>query len=69
MINREFAALSPLLNESIEWEWLDHRLAKIRRLQEGQGRITYLTVKQCKRLIDGAKVNLNSQVYPFIVID
>jgi len=67
-INRELAALSHLLNKAIEWGWLDRRPAKIRRLQEGQGRITYLTIEQCKQLIDAAAVDQNQQVYPFIVI-
>lgn len=67
-INRELAALSHLLNKAVEWDWLDRRPAKIRRLQEGQGRITYLTVEQCKQLIDAAMVDQNPQVYPFIVI-
>ncbi len=67
-INRELAALSHLINKAIEWGWLDHRPARIRRLQEGQGRITYLTIEQCKRLIESAMADQNPQIYPFIVI-
>ncbi|MDS4055488.1 MAG: site-specific integrase, partial [Candidatus Accumulibacter sp.] len=41
-INRELAVLSHLLNKASEWGWIDRPAARIRRFQEGQGRITYL---------------------------
>ncbi|RZI43213.1 site-specific integrase [Herbaspirillum sp. HC18] len=67
-VNRELAALSHLFNKAVEWGWLSARPAKIRRLKEGDGRITYLTVEQTKRLIECAKESDNSHLYPFIVI-
>jgi len=67
-INRELAALSHLFNKAIEWEWIDRRPAKIRRYQEGSGRITYLTIEQMKVLIECAKQDQNAQIYPFIII-
>lgn len=67
-INRELAALSHLFNKAIEWGWIDARPTKIRRLKEGDGRITYLTVEQTKRLIECAKESENPHLYPFIVI-
>lgn len=67
-INRELAALSHLFNKAIEWGWIDRRPAIIKRYQEEQSRITYLTTEQIKRLIECAKEDQNSQVYPFIVI-
>jgi len=67
-INRELAALSHLFNMAIEWKWIDHRPAKIKRFKEGNGRITYLTAEQCLRLIETAKSHQNRDVYPFIVI-
>ncbi|RNC71827.1 MAG: site-specific integrase [Desulfuromonadales bacterium] len=67
-INRELAVLSHLFNKAIEWGWGTGRPAKIKRFKEGQGRITYLTVDQIKRLIDCAKQDQSPQVYPFIVI-
>ncbi len=44
-INRELAALSHLFNKAEEWGWIDRRPAKIRRLKESAGRVTYLTVE------------------------
>jgi hypothetical protein len=40
-VNRELAVLSHLFNMAIEWGWIDRRLAKMKRFQEGQGRIAY----------------------------
>jgi integrase len=67
-INRELAVLSHLFNKAIEWGWITSRPAKIRRFQEEQGRITYLTIEQIKLLIESAKQDQNQQIYPFIVI-
>jgi integrase len=67
-VNRELAALSHLFSKAIEWGWLDQRPARIRRYQEEQGRITYLTVDQIQRLIECAKQDQNAQIYAFIVI-
>lgn len=67
-VNRELAALSHLLNKAVEWGWMSHRPARIRRLQENAGRITYLTVEQVESLKQAALADTNMQVYPFIVI-
>jgi len=67
-INRELACLSHLFTKAVEWGWLDHRPAQIKRLKENNARITYLTVDQIKRLIEAAKASPNPHVYPFIVI-
>jgi len=67
-INRELAALSHLLNMAVEWKWITHQPGQIKRLKEDSGRITYLTIEQCKRLIETAKSSQNPTVYPFIVI-
>lgn len=67
-INRELAVLSHLLNKASEWGWIDRPAARIRRFQEGQGRITYLTTDQIKRLIEVAKADGSPVIYPFIVI-
>lgn len=67
-INRELAVLSHLFNKAIEWGWISHRPAQIKRFKEGNGRITYLTVEQIERLIDCAMADQNAQIYPFIVI-
>lgn len=67
-INRELAVLSHLFNMAIEWGWMDRRPAKIKRFQEGQGRITYLTADQVTRLVECAKADASPIIYPFIVI-
>ena len=67
-INRELAALSHLFSKSVEWGWLDHRPATIKRLKENSGRITYLTVEQIERLLKEAEGDQNRQIYPFIRI-
>lgn len=67
-INRELAALSHLFTKAEEWGWIDKRPAKILRLKEGSGRITYLTVEQVNRLVEAAMHDQNEQIYPFLVI-
>lgn len=67
-INRELAALSHLFSKSVEWGWLDHKPATIKRLKEHSGRITYLTVEQIERLLKEAEGDQNRQIYPFIRI-
>jgi hypothetical protein len=67
-INRELAALSHLLNKAVEWGWLDHKPATIKRLKEHSGRITYLTVEQIERLLKEAGADQNQQIHPFIRI-
>lgn len=67
-INRELAALSHLFTKAVEWGWLDHRPATIKRLKENGGRIIYLTVDQIQRLLNAAQEDQNIQIYPFILI-
>jgi integrase len=67
-INRELAALSHLFTKSVEWGWVDHKPATIKRLKESSGRITYLTVGQIERLLKAAQEDQNIQIYPFILI-
>ena len=67
-INRELAALSHLLNKAVEWGWLDHKPATIKRLKEHSGRITYLTVEQIERFLKVAEGDQNRQIHPFIRI-
>jgi len=67
-INRELAALSHLFSKAVEWGWVDHRPATIKRLKEHSGRITYLTVEQIGRLLKVAEGDQNRQIYPFIKI-
>jgi integrase len=67
-INRELAALSHLFSKAVEWGWLDHKPATIKRLKEHSGRITYLTVEQIERLLKEAGGDQNRQIHPFIRI-
>lgn len=67
-MNRELAALFYLFIKAVEWDWLDHKPASIKRLKENGGRITYLTVDQIKRLLKAAQEDQNIQIYPFILI-
>ena len=67
-INRELAALSHLFSKAVEWGWIDHRPATIKRLKEDTGRIIYLTVEQNERLLKMAEGDQNRQIHPFIKI-
>jgi integrase len=67
-INRELAALSHLFTKAVQWGWLDHKPAVIKRLKESSGRITYLTVDQIDSLLKAAQEDQNIQIYPFILI-
>lgn len=67
-INRELAVLSHLLNKANEWGWSERPSARIKRFQEGHGRITYLTVEQIARLVECAMADSSPVIYPFIVI-
>lgn len=67
-INRELAALSHLLNQAIEWKWLDHKPCQIKRLKEDNSRITYLTIEQVQQLLEAAKQDACAILYPFILI-
>jgi integrase len=67
-INRELAALSHLFSKSVEWKWVNHKPATIKRLKEDSGRIIYLTTEQIDDLIKAAISDQFDQLYPFIVI-
>jgi integrase len=67
-VNRELAVLSHLLNKAVEWKWMTHRPAQIKRLPEGNGRIEYLSVEECERLIQCAAEDSNPHLMPFVRI-
>ena len=67
-INRELAALSHLLNKAVEWGWIEHKSATIKRLKEDSGRIVYLTIGQIEDLLKAAEGDQNRQIHPFIRI-
>lgn len=68
MVNRELAALSHLLNKAVEWSWMDRAPPRIRKLNEGSGRIDFLSVDDAAALLDAAMRDPNPQIYPFILI-
>ncbi|OSM01796.1 tyrosine-type recombinase/integrase [Magnetofaba australis] len=67
-INRELAVLSHLFTKAVDWNWIEHRPAAIKRFKEENRRITYLTTEQIARLLEAAKTDQNAVIYPFIVI-
>jgi integrase len=67
-INRELTTFSHLLTKAVEWGWLDHKPAQVKRFKVEAGRITYLTIEQISRLLEVARGDQNPYVYPFIVI-
>ena len=67
-INRYLSVLSHLFNKAVEWRWLEHPPARIKKHKESPGRILYLTTPQIQRLLDEAKKDDHPVVYPFIVI-
>ena len=67
-INRELAVLSHLFSKAVEWQWINHKPATIKRLKEDSGRITYLTTEQIERLLKAAMEDQFTTIYPFIVI-
>ena len=67
-INRELATASHLFSKSVEWGSLDHRPAKINRLDEDGGRIIYLTVEEAEKFLTVAASDQNIQLHPFIKI-
>jgi len=65
-INRELAVISHILTKAIEWNWIEKR-PKVEKLDEGKGRIVFLTVDQVKRLLDAAWKH-SPHVYLFCMI-
>ena len=66
--NRELAVLSHLFTMGVEWGWLTHRPAKINRFKEDDGRIVYLTVEQCSRVLEAAKGDISPHIYTYSLI-
>lgn len=67
-INRELAVLSHLLSRALEWGWIKAAPAKIRRFQEANARIVYLTKEQCAALEQAAAQDQNENVHAFVMI-
>lgn len=65
-INRELATLSHLLNSAVEWGWLRRTSTKIRRLDEGMGRIIALSDDEMDALMRAAVADSNPYVWLFV---
>lgn len=66
--NRELAVLSHMFSMGVDWGWISHRPGKINRFREDNGRLVYLTVEQCARVLDAAKQDLSPHVYLYCLI-
>ena len=67
-VNRELAVLSHMFSMAIDWGWIAHRPARISRFKEDKGRIVYLTVEQCSRVLESAKHDVSPHVYLYSLI-
>ena len=67
-INRELAVISHLFNKAIEWSWINHKPAMIKRLKEDAGRIIYLTTDEIEKLLEAAREDQDQDIFPFILI-
>ncbi|MBT5943899.1 MAG: site-specific integrase [Rhodospirillaceae bacterium] len=67
-VNRELATLSHLFNKSLEWGWIKALPARIRRFQEDNARIVYLSKKQCHALEAAAAQDQNENVHAFVMV-
>lgn len=66
--NRELAVLSHLFSMGVEWGWISHRPAKIKRFKEDNGRLTHLTVAQCIRVLEASKHDVSPHIYLYSMI-
>ena len=67
-VNRDLAVLSHIFTKALEWGWLDHKPATIKKFKENQGRIVYLTQGQIARLLEAAQDDQSPHIHSFIVI-
>jgi hypothetical protein len=67
-VNLELATLSHLFNKAVEWGWLDHKPAQVKKYKLDNARIEYLTTEQIGRLLAAAREDQCLDVYPFMVI-
>jgi integrase len=67
-VNREMAVLSHMFSMGVEWGWITHRPAKIKRFKEDNGRIHYLTTEQCARVLEAAKGDISPHIYLYSLI-
>lgn len=52
----------------VEWSWISRRPAKIKRFKEDSGRINYLTVEQCARVLEASKHDVSPHIYLYSMI-
>jgi len=67
-VNRELATLSHLLNQAVEWKWINSKQVKILRFKEDNRRIVYLTDDQCIALLGAAASDHNENIHAFVMV-
>jgi integrase len=67
-VNREMAVLSHVFSMAVEWGWITHRPARIKRFKEDNGRIIYLTTEQCARVLEAATHDISPHIYLYSLI-
>ena len=67
-VNRELATLRHLRNMAVRWAWIAPSAHRVRVLPDEPTKTVYLSVEECKNLLDCARVNANPLIYPFIFI-
>lgn len=69
-VNRYLAAISHVLTTAVnEWEWLEtNPVLKIKRHNEGQGRVRYLDDDERIKLLQASKESTNKYLYTIVVL-
>ena len=67
-VNRELATLSHLLSRALEYGWVTHKSAVVKRLKTEDPCNIALTPEQAAALLKAAEEDSNRHIYPFIAI-
>jgi integrase len=67
-INRELATLRHLRNMAVRWGWTAPSAHRVRVLPDEPTKTAYLSVEECKSLLDCARADANPLIYPFVFI-
>lgn len=66
-VNRRMSAVSAVLTEAQQWDWITENIARVRRLEGENERDRLLTPVEQKRLLKAAKAVDEPHMYAFIV--
>lgn len=67
-VNNDLSTLSHIFSMAVEWEWIGHIPAKIKKLKENPSRKTYLSQEQVVLIVDIAKKDRCRHVHPFFMV-